>query len=100
MTTVAAVSTYTERLEARAKLPDDLAYDEFAHLVDDIQRVTSFAAFVHDDEAEGWDVSQRVDSRLEKVQYGSDFLVVMAFVGVLDFAIGKGVLWMFGRPAE
>ena len=27
-------------------------------------------------------------------------LVVMAFVGVLDFAIGKGVLWMFGRPTE
>ncbi len=65
----------------RAKLPDDLSFEEYHQIVDDLRLVIAFASFL-DSIDEVWDESVTPDSTVIRVQYGSDFLFSLVLVGV------------------
>ncbi|MEI3849252.1 MULTISPECIES: hypothetical protein [unclassified Microbacterium] len=69
---------------AQAKLPDDLAFDEYAQIIGDLQLALSFAAYL-DAADHTWDDRTLADSVVTRVQYGSDFVVVM---GIAATALG------------
>ncbi|MCR2816486.1 hypothetical protein [Microbacterium jiangjiandongii] len=66
---------------AHAKLPDDLQVEEYAQIVLDITRIIH----VGQELRYGWRSEERSSSaRVNSVQYGSDFMMVLAIAGGLS----------------
>jgi len=63
---------------ARAKLPDDLAFEEYHRIIDDLRVAVSFAEFLESSGEARWDESKLPATTLVRAQYGSDFLCIIA----------------------
>ena len=66
---------------ARAKLPDDLAFEEYHRIIDDLRVAVSFAEFLESSGEARWDESKLPATTLVRAQYGSDFLCIIAVGG-------------------
>ncbi|MBW1639253.1 hypothetical protein G3H63_09235 [Microbacterium resistens] len=81
----------TRLFTTSVKLPDDMEVPEFASLMTAVSDLTSWAAWAHNT---GQSTAYNPPGRLVRVQYGSDFLVVLAVAGGIStilLALSKSV---------
>ena len=73
-------------LVARAKLPDDLAFEEFSDLIEAVRVLVSFGYYAGSGQSR-WDETVLPEAEVTKVQYGSEFLTYILMAGAVGMAL-------------